>query len=161
MMLEYVLGGVAVVGALGAVTGWIAAFRARGEAREAQKQANEEAERARKAEAARDTARAQVFDADARAEIAATGLRVAKTELDTARSELARERREKAKLIDDLSKRGVPVGDALVDSSVDRLYEDEDRRSSEARRDPDPGARHDRANVPDDDSAAPRKTRPK
>lgn len=149
-MLEYILGGVAVAGAVGAVTGWINAFRARGESREALQKANEAAERARLAEVARDAARGKVFDAEVKADTASAECRVTKQELDSTKAELARERREKAKMIDDLAKRGVPVGDALVDSSIDRLYEDEDRRGSEDRRGTDPGSSDDRARVSGD-----------
>lgn len=132
-MIEYVLGAVAVAGAVGSVTGWINAFRARGESRDALKKANEEAERSRIAEAARDAARAKILDAESRAETALAELRVATETEGSLRAELARERREKAKLVDDLAKRGAPVGDVLVDSTVDRLYEDEDGDSGKAR----------------------------
>lgn len=160
-MLEYVLGGVAVAGAIGSVTGWIAAYRARGESRDSLAKANESAERARLAEVATEAAKGKTFDAEARAATAIAQCKVAEQTLASTQSELARERREKAKLIDDLAKRGVPIGDVLVDSSVDRLYEDEDRRGSEGRNDPGSGSSDDREGVSGDASDAPHKTRSK
>ncbi len=160
-MLEYILGGVAVVGAIGAVTGWVAAFRARGESRDALTKAIESAVRARLAEVATEAAKGKTFDAEARAATATAQCKVAEQTLASTQSELARERREKAKLIDDLAKRGVPVGDVLVDSSVDRLYEDEDRRGSQDRNDQGPRSRDDRAGVSGDGSDPSHKADPK
>lgn len=125
----YLLGGLAALGALGAVTGWIAAFRARGESRDALGTANKAAERARIAEARADAAEAKAANADSNAAAAGVELKAAKASEAVALSSLKRERQEKANLLADLAKRGVAVGGSIVDASIDKLFPDDHENS--------------------------------
>jgi hypothetical protein len=127
----------ASVGAAGAVSAWIFAYRARGEALAARNDANTSAERARIAETKADESDARAFDSEARAVAAATELKAAEARIAVLLNQVDARRRENTELYERLAKAGAPVGGVLVDASLDRLYEDEDR--GEAGRGTDPG----------------------
>lgn len=144
-----------------AIAGWIYAYRARGEARSALELANREAERARLAEVARDAADAKASDAIADAAACDVELRAERAALTATRAELIDERRKNATLLEKLAKAGAPVGPVLLDSTVDRLYADKDRRGSQGR-DPNGDADDSGRKVSDDPPRPPDdKTRPK
>lgn len=126
MILELVAGAVA----LGvSASGWIYAYRARGESRDSLAKANEAAERARLEVARADAAEAKASKAEAELAAAAAELRSERANLSATRATLIDERRAKADLIAKLAKAGVPVGPTLIDSSLDRLHADANRRS--------------------------------
>jgi hypothetical protein len=113
---------VATVAGVGAVAGWVFAYRARGESRAALAAANEAADRARLEAARADAAEARANALASDAAAAAVELKATRAEVSVVRSVLTRERREKAALLADLATRGVPVGPVLVDDAIDRLY---------------------------------------
>ena len=121
-------------------SGWVFAYRARGESRDALARANEradeDADARRLAESALDAARARVFDADARAIVALAEARAAKLAEDQLRSELSRERHERMAAYARLAEMGAPVGAVLVDAAIDELYPDANRDGRPAGGDP-------------------------
>ena len=133
---------VAAVVGLGVTTsGWVFAYRARGESRDALERVNEEADARRLAESALDAAKARVFDAEARAIVALAEARAARLAEDQLRSELSRERNERMAAYVRLAEMGAPVGAVLVDAAIDELYPNANRDGRPASGDPgDPGA---------------------
>ena len=114
-----------IAGALGVgvtASGWIFAYRARGESNDSRKAANESAERARISDAKAEAANARADHAEANLEASRVEMKSAQADAAVARGTLTRERREKAALLADLAKRGVAVGDVVVDDAIDRLY---------------------------------------
>lgn len=103
-----------VTGAAGMV-GFILAYLARGQTLDRD---------AKLARAAFDLAavKASSFDAGARAVMAETRLADAERTIASLQLEVDNERKAKQSLVDALAKAGVPVGDVLVGSAVDRLY---------------------------------------
>ena len=106
-----------------AISGWWKAWSAL-------KEANDAAERARISEARADAERAHAFDAQAAAAVALTQLKGAQLDLTHATQDLVRARATNGDLLEKIAKLGAPVGDALYDSTVDRLYADRDRREA-------------------------------
>jgi hypothetical protein len=103
----------------GAVSGWVAAYRARG-------QANESAERARLSEAKAE-AQERAADLARMNESAARGeLHVAEVNLSVARRTIAMQIKERNDEYERLAKAGVPVGDVLVGGAIGVLYPHED-----------------------------------
>lgn len=129
--MSYAVLAFAVLSLAGTVSGWIYAFRARG-------QANAAAERARIADGKTDVERDHAFQAAASGAVALSQLKGLELDLAQARQDLIRSRSEKAELLEQVAKLGVPVGADLYDSTIDRLYADRDRR--EARGGQNPGA---------------------
>jgi hypothetical protein len=121
--LTYAILAFAAASLAAAISGWWKAWSARGEA-------NAAAERARIAETRADAERAHAFDAQAAAAVALAQLKGAQLDLAQATQDLVRARAEKGDLLEQIAKLGVPVGDALYDSTVDRLYADRDRREA-------------------------------
>lgn len=95
-----------------------------------------------------ETAKATAFDAGARAVIAETKLADANRTIAALELEVDSERKTKQSLVDALAKAGVPVGDLLVGSAIDRLYQDGRGQ------DPDSGPGGGEKPVPDPTSAA-------
>lgn len=128
MIVELVAGAVA----LGVTaSGWIAAFKARGESNAAGKRADEASERSRLSAARAEVAEAKASHAIADADAMRAELRAAETAREFAERTLAFERAEKRGLLEKLAAKGVPVGPDLVDATVDRLYANKDRRGPE------------------------------
>ncbi len=103
-------------GAAGMV-GFLLAYLARGQT------LNRDAQLAR---AAFDLAavKASSFDAGARAVMAETRLADAQRTIAALQLEMDSERKTKQSLVDALAKAGVSIGDIVVGSAVDRLYQD-------------------------------------
>lgn len=122
MILEMIVG----VAALGAcVSGWVMAFRSRG-------QANDAGDRARIAEARADAAvkkaeLAQANEAGARSELKASEVALA-----GARDTIKREQKERDDDLERLAAAGIPVGDILVDGALGDLYPDGGQGGGEA-----------------------------
>lgn len=129
MIAELLVGGLLLTAA---VSGWIAAYVARG-------QANDASATARLAEASREAHRARADDAEAQKQIAISQRRVSDERAASFESELARERKERRDLLESLAKSGSPVGPGLVDDTLDRLYENQDRRETGRGASPGPG----------------------
>lgn len=100
----------------------VMAWRARGGQVDAQRLANEAADRTRIAEAGTEAQRRRADDAEARALSAVLELRVSKTTVEVIRAELLRERKERQDDLEILAKAGAPVGGALVDAAIDRVF---------------------------------------
>jgi len=83
------------------------------------------------------------FDAGARAVMSETRLADAQRAIGALQLEVDGERKIKQSLVDALAKAGVPVGDVLVGSAVDRLYQDRGGQGS------DPGSGGGQKPVPD------------
>jgi hypothetical protein len=114
----------AAIGAVGAVVGWIFAFRARGATIAANVQANNEAERARISEARREAAEhgrdlSLSNEAAARAE-----LRASQVAVELLGKALERSRAQGRDLLARLQANGTPVGDVAIDVALDGLYQD-------------------------------------
>jgi hypothetical protein len=116
--MTYVILG--LIGAALASSGWVFAWRARGEA-------NAAGDRARLAESLADARLTRVPVAMAEASTAVTQYRALQTTLADTQNQLARERAGKAELLEQLAKIGAPVGDVLFDNTIDRLYKNRDR----------------------------------
>ena len=146
------LGAVAGLGA--AITFGVMAWRGRGEALEARRDANAAAERARAAEVILEAGERRAFDSDLRA--AAAGVREAalQGELDRARAELADVNRSRRDLYAQLEELGAPIGGDLVDLAIGDLYPHPNGDGRSADRDPDP-RRADRGSLPDPAPDAP------
>ena len=130
-------------------SGWIYAYRARGESRDALERANQEASARRLAESGRDVALSRALDADARAVTAAAELRAARLQADAFEAALKLERTEKGMLLETLATMGAPVGGAVLDHVIGELYPDEDRGPASPGGDSGPVSGADRS-VPDD-----------
>jgi hypothetical protein len=118
--------------AAAAIAGWIFAYRARGESRDALQQANAEAARAQLAEAKTLTAIRAAEVAEAQAAAAVAELDNAKAKAAARLAELNLERAEKGRLLAKLAEHRIPVGAVLVDDTLDRLYPDADDYGGEA-----------------------------
>lgn len=127
-MIEWLLP--AALGLVGTASGWIAAWRSRTATLEAKDIANAHAERARVAEVRADAERNKALLNHAGQVTAETQLRVILTEQAGLRVALQREQADKGALLEQLAKMGAPVGDALLDSTLKRLYADRDRRAA-------------------------------
>lgn len=157
--METLLSILAGIGGVSTAVMAVLAWRARGEALAGRRDANDAAERARIAEIRTGAEQAKTLDADARAGAATALYKAADHRTAALLTELDRERREKGVLLEKLAKLGVPVGDVLVDTTLDRLYAFPSRR--EASGDPGADGRDDRERVPDFSSEAPTPTKPK
>lgn len=118
----------AIVGTilLGAgVSGWIAAYRARG-------QANDAGDRARLAEAKADAAVKGREIAEANEAAARSEMRVLQVTLAEARQTITRKTKEHNDDLEAIAEAGIPVGDVLVDNALDDLYPDADGDGREA-----------------------------
>ncbi len=129
----------AALGIAGTASGWYAAWRSRGDA-------NQAGERARLAGARADAADARAVDAEMHAVAAEAQRKGAEIDVQNARQAIARERAAAAEILETLAKAGAPVGDVLLDGTIDRLYADRDRQR--AGRGPHPGAGGDPVDVP-------------
>lgn len=121
--MTYAMLGFAVLSLIGTATGWIYAWKARGEA-------NDSAERARIAESKAETEKGLAFLAQADRSTTIAQYKGLEIELTATKMALIRERTDKGVLLEKLAQLGSPVGDALYDSTVDRLYADRDRRET-------------------------------
>ncbi|HKQ65974.1 MAG TPA: hypothetical protein VJZ73_13250 [Methylomirabilota bacterium] len=99
-------------GAVG-MLGWFFAWRGRGDVLEAT--------------TSELAARQLTFQATAAASAADTKYQAEKLRTDQLQAQLDSERASKQALIDALAKAGSPVGPVVVDSSLDRLYQDGDQ----------------------------------
>lgn len=155
-MLTWIVGiGVALVTA----SGWFMAWRSRGEALDAKESANAAAERARIAEAKAGVAADHAVDAEARASTAVMQYKASEATLVTTQRELAAERAGRADLLEQLAKLGAPVGDVLLDSTIDRLYKNGHREGTGGG--PSSGAGGNQTLVPGDAAGAPTKPDPR
>lgn len=121
--MTYAMLAFAAMSLVGAMSGWFYAWRARGEA-------NSAGDRARIAEANAELARGRAFEAQVSSSTAIAQYKGLEIDLTTTKMALARERADKGVLLEKLAQLGSPVGDALYDSTVDRLYADRDRREA-------------------------------
>jgi hypothetical protein len=117
--------GVVLLGA--AVSGWVMAYRARG-------QANTVSDRARLAEAKADAAVRKQELAQSNEAAMLGELKALKVELSGAKQTINRLQKERQNDLEKLAAAGVPVGDVLVDSALGDLYPHEggDRREAGA-----------------------------
>lgn len=115
------------VGALAGIGGWIFAWRARGEALDARKDANAAAAQQRIAEVETENQRRRADVAELTAATANTRADAATSNAAAARGQLERERKGWNETIEHLAQAGVAVGDALVDGALDQLYPNRDR----------------------------------
>lgn len=152
-MIPELIAGAAALGV--AASGWIYAYRARGESRDALGKANEAAERSRIIEAARDAAQARAQNAIANEAAVRVELKAAEASRAALAAELNAERHAKADLLVKLAKAGIEVGPTLIDSSLERLHANKDRRGSQSR-DPDPDEDRTDRLLPDDPTPHPR-----
>jgi anti-sigma factor RsiW len=133
--MTYAILGFAAIAIAGAVSGWVAAWRARGAA-------NDAADRARIAEAKIEEISLRALAAESAATVANARRESLEAELTRIQAQIAQSRAERGELLEQIAKLGVPVGDVLYDSTIDRLYKDRDRtggsQGSRASRDPDP-----------------------
>lgn len=132
--MEWLIG---ALGIAGTASGWFFAWRARGEA-------NEAAERARLAEARTGAAEQRAFESSMAAAATSAQLKGAEIDVANAKQALARERADQSRILEHLAQAGAPVGDVLVDSTMDRLYADRER----TRRGAGPGSGGDPIAVP-------------
>lgn len=133
---------IAVVGGVGAVTGWIFAFRARGEAVRAKDQAAA-------AEALGSMASLRAATAERLQELAATSAATSRTEVEALeravsmlREQVRAANKSKGDLLARLQANGVPVGDVATDIALDGLYpnpDDPNTGTGTDRRSQDPG----------------------
>lgn len=105
-----------ITGALG-MLGWFAAWRARGEVVTGQKAAQA-------AVAGEAAAKVMAFEGNAKAIAAEAKLLAEVARSSSLEKLLAQERQSKQTLLDEMAKRGLPVGDVVVDVELDRLYKD-------------------------------------
>lgn len=113
----------AAAAGVAAIGGWIAAWRARGDS-------NAAGERARIAEVKADAGVARALDAEAGRAAAEAQLKAAAVENQNLRAALSREQATKGALLEKLAALGAPVGDVLLDSTIDRLYKNRDRQGN-------------------------------
>lgn len=118
MLLEILTG----IGAVGTATGWLFAWRSRGEALSARGMANDAAERARIAEVKTAAMEQQALDAESRAAVAVLQYKATMADLGIVQENLLRERTLRGALLEKLAILGAPVGDILLDSTIERLY---------------------------------------
>lgn len=76
------------------------------------------------ANAGEGAARTVALTAEGKAAVAQAQVEAAKARADSLQAQLDAERKSRASLVDALSKKGVPVGDVVVDSALDRLFPD-------------------------------------
>lgn len=112
-----------LLGGVVAASGWFFAWRSRGET-------NKAGDRARIAEARADAERARALDSDSGRAAAEAQVKAAAAENKNLRAELALERKTKGDLLEKLAKADAPVGDVLLDSTVDRLYANRHREGN-------------------------------
>lgn len=146
---------ISIAGGIGAVTGWIFAFRARGEAGKA-KDAAAVAERDRAATELR------AAQAERLQELAANSAAAGRVEIEALergtkllRATIEAERKAKGDLLARLQAKGIPVGDVAVDAVLDGLFPNSDSRETRPGTDrgsQDPG---DDRSVPDRSSDPP------
>ena len=150
--MEWIIG---IVGAAVAVSGWIAAFRARGESNAARSEANQAAASARLAERRAELAEMSTLDAQANEAEAKSLKRAAEETAASLRLELQMLRADQETILERIAKMGLPVGPDLFDSALRRLYEDNLRRSARAGGGASTGAGGGPPVVPDDPAKPP------
>lgn len=79
------------------------------------------------AKAGEASARQVALEAEAKAATAQALLAAAQSRAGSLQVQLDAERKSRHDLVDELAKRGVPVGDVVVDAAVDRLYPNGDQ----------------------------------
>lgn len=88
---------------------------------------DKEVAEARAGEAA---AKGLAFEAQAKASLSDTLHAAEKSRADGLQTQLDAERKARQDLVHELAKKGLPVGDVVVDAAVDRLYPDGDQGGS-------------------------------
>lgn len=146
-MLTVIVG---IVGGLAAATGWIFAWRARGEA-------NDAADRARIAEVKTESAQRAADLATSAQATAVMQLKEAVATASSLKMNLDKAYADKGDLLEKLAKAGVPVADDMYDSITNRLYANRDRGASSGGQGS--GAGGDPPAVPGDPPSAPGKAR--
>lgn len=112
MIAELIAGGAAL---LVTASGWIAAWRARGQENEAQGAK-------RLAEVARDAERDRAASAEADRDAAKGELKAAEVARDMYKNTLDTERKEKVALLEKLAALGAPVAPPVLDDAIARLH---------------------------------------
>lgn len=117
--MDFTIVALMATGAAGAL-GWFFAWRGRGELIAAHKEIEED-------QAFLAAANTLAFAGNSKAAAAGAALAVAQARTDALAVELDAERKSRQSLIDALAKSGAPVGDAVVDNAMDRLYSNGDQ----------------------------------
>lgn len=143
------IGLLVLLGGLVSASGWVLAWRARGES-------NKASDRGRIAEARADAEHARAFDAEARRAAAESRAKTVAIENETLRAAVSREQAEKRELLERLAQLRVAVGDELFDSTIDRLYKNSHRNGNGSGA----GTGGDQSAVSADPASAPTKTDP-